>query len=67
VAPAGGTICQPKRSIGEYGFIAIVQDTAGNTIGCIRASERPYPRVTRGHAIYLRFTIAAETLGGISA
>lgn len=33
VEPAGGKLCQPKRSIGEYGFIAIVQDTEGNTIG----------------------------------
>lgn len=33
VEPAGGKVCQPKRAIGEYGFIAIVQDTEGNTIG----------------------------------
>lgn len=33
VAPNGGTVCQPKMGIGEYGFIAIVQDTEGNTIG----------------------------------
>ena len=32
-AAAGGTVCQPRTSIGEYGFIAIVQDTEGNTIG----------------------------------
>lgn len=32
-AAAGGTVCQPRVSIGEYGFIAIVQDTEGNTIG----------------------------------
>ena len=32
-AQAGGKVCQPKMSIGEYGFIAIVQDTEGNTIG----------------------------------
>jgi predicted enzyme related to lactoylglutathione lyase len=29
----GGTLCQAKMGIGEYGFIAIVQDTEGNTIG----------------------------------
>jgi hypothetical protein len=29
----GGVLCQAKMSIGEYGFIAIVQDTEGNTIG----------------------------------
>lgn len=32
-AAAGGTVCQPRKSIGDYGFIAIVQDTEGNTIG----------------------------------
>ena len=30
---AGGKVCQPRMSIGEYGFIAIVQDTEGNAIG----------------------------------
>jgi predicted enzyme related to lactoylglutathione lyase len=29
----GGRLLQPKTSIGQYGFIAIVQDTEGNTIG----------------------------------
>ncbi|XZG68963.1 VOC family protein [Chitinibacteraceae bacterium HSL-7] len=33
VPAAGGTVQRPKFSIGEYGFIAIVQDTEGNTIG----------------------------------
>ncbi|MHB1198911.1 MAG: VOC family protein [Polaromonas sp.] len=33
VETAGGNICQPKRGIDEYGFIAIVQDSEGNTIG----------------------------------
>jgi hypothetical protein len=33
VAGAGGVVCQPKMGIGEYGHIAIVQDTEGNTIG----------------------------------
>lgn len=32
-AAAGGKVRQPKKSIGPYGFIAIVQDTEGNTIG----------------------------------
>jgi predicted enzyme related to lactoylglutathione lyase len=32
-AASGGILCQPKMSIGPYGFIAIVQDTEGNTIG----------------------------------
>ncbi len=29
----GGKIMQPKKGIGTYGFIAMVQDTEGNTIG----------------------------------
>ena len=33
VEAAGGKVFEPKRSIGEYGFIAIVQDTEGNIIG----------------------------------
>lgn len=33
VVTHGGTLCQEKMSIGEYGFIAIAQDTEGNTIG----------------------------------
>lgn len=33
VESAGGKIFAPKKSIGEYGFIAIVQDTEGNIIG----------------------------------
>lgn len=32
-AGAGGTVLQAKMPIGEYGFIAMVQDTEGNTIG----------------------------------
>lgn len=32
-AASGGKVLQPRMSIGEYGFIAIVQDTEGNTIG----------------------------------
>lgn len=33
VAPAGGNVCKPKFSIGEYGFISLVMDTEGNMIG----------------------------------
>lgn len=33
VVTAGGKICQPKMSIGDYGFCSIVGDTEGNTIG----------------------------------
>ncbi len=29
----GGVVIRPKMSIGEYGFIAIVRDSEGNTIG----------------------------------
>jgi predicted enzyme related to lactoylglutathione lyase len=30
---AGGAIVAPKTNIGEHGFIAIVRDTEGNTVG----------------------------------
>lgn len=30
---AGGNVLQPKMPIGPYGFIAIVKDTEGNTVG----------------------------------
>lgn len=33
VEAAGGKICRPKMSIGQYGFIALVADTEGNMIG----------------------------------
>ncbi len=33
VAPSGGIVFKEKFSIGENGFIALVQDTEGNTIG----------------------------------
>jgi uncharacterized protein len=33
VVPAGGKIHKPKMSIGQYGFMALVVDTEGNTIG----------------------------------
>lgn len=29
----GGTILMPKFSIGEFGFVSMVKDTEGNTIG----------------------------------
>lgn len=32
-ASAGGTLERPKFSIGQYGHIAFVRDTEGNTIG----------------------------------
>jgi len=32
-AAAGGKVLQARMPIGEYGFIAMVQDTEGNTIG----------------------------------
>ncbi len=33
VAPSGGRVVRPKQSIGEFGFISLVADTEGNTIG----------------------------------
>ncbi len=30
---AGGRVLKPRMSIGEYGFIALVEDTEGNLIG----------------------------------
>lgn len=30
---AGGKLTLPKKGIGEYGFIALVQDTEGNMVG----------------------------------
>lgn len=33
VADAGGAIIRPKFSIGEFGFVALCQDTEGNMIG----------------------------------
>ena len=33
VSEAGGKVMKEKLSIGEYGFISICQDPAGNTIG----------------------------------
>lgn len=30
---AGGLVCRPKSRMGEYGFISIVRDTEGNSIG----------------------------------
>lgn len=33
VEAAGGTVARPKFSIGEYGHIALVIDTEGNTVG----------------------------------
>jgi hypothetical protein len=33
VAGAGGTLVREKFSIGQYGFVALAQDTEGNMIG----------------------------------
>ncbi|SEW54764.1 VOC family protein [Chitinophaga arvensicola] len=33
VEKANGKVIQPKTSIGEFGFISILTDTEGNTIG----------------------------------
>jgi hypothetical protein len=33
VTQFGGTVCKPKMSIGQYGFISLVNDTEGNMIG----------------------------------
>ncbi len=33
VEAAGGKIIRPKQNIGEYGFIALIEDTEGNMIG----------------------------------
>ena len=33
LAKAGGNVIRPKFSIGEYGFVALGQDTEGNIIG----------------------------------
>lgn len=33
VKEAGGKIIKPKMSIGEFGFVSLVKDTEGNTIG----------------------------------
>ncbi|AFY92105.1 VOC family protein [Chamaesiphon minutus] len=33
VVAAGGQVFKPKMSIGQYGFMALIVDTEGNTIG----------------------------------
>ena len=33
VADAGGVVIRPKFSIGEFGFVALCQDTEGNMFG----------------------------------
>ena len=33
VEPAGGKVIMPKTSIGENGYMALVTDTEGNTVG----------------------------------
>lgn len=33
VADAGGVVIRPKFSIGEFGFVTLIQDTEGNLFG----------------------------------
>lgn len=33
VEGAGGQVCQPKMSLGDYGFCSLAMDTEGNMIG----------------------------------
>lgn len=33
IASAGGAVLKPRTSIGEHGFIAVVKDTEGNSVG----------------------------------
>ncbi len=33
VEPAGGKVIMPKTSIGENGYMALITDTEGNTVG----------------------------------
>ena len=33
VATAGGKIIRPKLNIGDFGFIALIEDTEGNLVG----------------------------------
>jgi hypothetical protein len=33
VEKAGGKILSPKMSIGDFGFVSIIMDTEGNTVG----------------------------------
>ena len=33
VPGAGGSIVTPRTSIGQHGFIAVLKDTEGNTVG----------------------------------
>ncbi len=33
VEAAGGQVCKPKMSIGQYGFMALAMDTEGNMFG----------------------------------
>lgn len=38
VEGAGGKVIRPKQNIGEYGFIALIEDSEGNMIG-LRSEE----------------------------
>jgi predicted enzyme related to lactoylglutathione lyase len=33
IPSAGGTVIKPRTSIGEHGFIAVLKDTEGNSVG----------------------------------
>ena len=33
VEAAGGKVLRPKQAVGEFGYIALIQDTEGNLIG----------------------------------
>ncbi|MEM1412547.1 MAG: VOC family protein [Pseudomonadota bacterium] len=33
VEAAGGTVIQPKMSIGDYGFVSLIKDPDGNMVG----------------------------------
>lgn len=41
VVSAGGQIHTPKMSIGQYGFMALIVDTEGNTIGLHMPPQAP--------------------------
>ena len=38
ITEAGGTVLNPKRSIGEYGFVAHFEDTEGNRVALHQAA-----------------------------
>jgi len=48
VEKAGGKIIRPKLDIGEYGFIAFIQDTEGNMLGLRSANSKKHVRGSIG-------------------